>query len=252
MRNLKTQAFTLIELLVVISIIALLISILLPALQRAKRQSRNLQCMANLKSIGIGMAGYVADNDGRYPNPSSISVNIIYTLETYDGSNDPRQALVDMANDAAAEVWYCPFTKQRPRDNQKETEWSDSFILSYSADRHNVGYNCFFLIMESGFSTWLWDNTPNPDLDGDGQRDGPFEPGNSESAVIADSNTDWQVGSGGCGDWKEPYYASHVDVTKGCVAPPDSNVLYGDGHVNMHTSLTYYVQRGHAGGTYAF
>ena len=103
MRNRRTQAFTLIELLVVISIIALLISILLPALQRAKRQARVLQCMSNLKSIGIGMAGYVASYDGRYPNPSAISVSTIYSPETFTGENDNRQALVDMANDVAGQ-----------------------------------------------------------------------------------------------------------------------------------------------------
>ena len=240
-------------LLVVITIIALLISMLLPALQRAKRQARVLQCMANLRSIGIGMAGYVGENNGRYPNPSSISVSIIYTEETFNGENDNRQALVDMSNDVAAEVWYCPLATEGPQNNHVETEWSDSFMLGGGTDRHSVGYNCFFLIMEShSIATWGWENTPNPDLDGDGRRDGPFEPGNSESAVIADSNTDWQVGSGGCGDWKEPYFARHAGIKKGCIAPPDSDVLFGDGHATMHTSLKYYVHRSHANGTYAF
>ena len=82
MYNKTRHAFTLIELLMVISIIALLISILLAALQRAKRQARLLYCMSNLKQIGVGMAGYVAENNGHYPNPSSVSVNIIYTLKT--------------------------------------------------------------------------------------------------------------------------------------------------------------------------
>ena len=78
MYNKTRHAFTLIELLMVISIIALLISILLAALQRAKRQARLLYCMSNLKQIGVGMAGYVSENNGHYPNPSSVSVNIIY------------------------------------------------------------------------------------------------------------------------------------------------------------------------------
>ena len=60
MHEKKTSRFTLIEMLVVISIIALLISIRLPALQRAKRQTSVLYCMNNLKHISIGLAGYVA------------------------------------------------------------------------------------------------------------------------------------------------------------------------------------------------
>ena len=52
-RDNTQKAFTLIELLVVIAIIALLIEILLPALQRVKKQTRFIICKANLKQYGI-------------------------------------------------------------------------------------------------------------------------------------------------------------------------------------------------------
>lgn len=58
----KAHAFTLIELLVVISIIALLIAILLPALAKVRSSSRELVCLTQARSLGQGMIAYEADN----------------------------------------------------------------------------------------------------------------------------------------------------------------------------------------------
>ena len=61
------NAFTLVELLVVIGIIALLISILLPALNRAKEEANLIACQANLRNIGQLMASYSSENRGYLP-----------------------------------------------------------------------------------------------------------------------------------------------------------------------------------------
>lgn len=63
------QAFTLIELLVVISIVSLLISILLPALGKARLAAYNVKCLANLKQIGIAFVSYGADFGDSYIPP---------------------------------------------------------------------------------------------------------------------------------------------------------------------------------------
>ena len=71
----QNKAFTLIELLVVIAIIAILAALLLPALAAAKRKAQRINCVSNLKQVGIAFRLWEGDNGDRYPMNVSTAYN---------------------------------------------------------------------------------------------------------------------------------------------------------------------------------
>src|SRR5260370_5454107 len=85
------QAFTLVELLVVIGIIALLISILLPALSKARSAANTLACAANIHSILQGMHIYASQNGGAFPGSVNTSARFLWGADgyNYDEHNCP-------------------------------------------------------------------------------------------------------------------------------------------------------------------
>lgn len=77
----KRKAFTLIELLVVIAIIALLLAVVLPALNMAKEHARRLVCASNLRSIGQVLHTYAEEHNGYIPDPLYGSLRSDGTLQ---------------------------------------------------------------------------------------------------------------------------------------------------------------------------
>jgi len=91
----RASAFTLVELLVVIGIIALLISILLPALGKARAQAQTIACMANIRTILQGMRVYAAENNDSIPGSVWTTGRFLYTdpvlgtASSYNETNTP-------------------------------------------------------------------------------------------------------------------------------------------------------------------
>ena len=78
----RRSIFTLIELLVVIAIIAILASILLPALNQARNKAHSIKCTSNLKQLGMSLLLYVNDHDSRPPPQFSKPGYLIYWNQT--------------------------------------------------------------------------------------------------------------------------------------------------------------------------
>ncbi|MBN1509052.1 MAG: prepilin-type N-terminal cleavage/methylation domain-containing protein [Sedimentisphaerales bacterium] len=105
------KAFTLIELLVVVSIIALLISILLPSLQRVHKQAMSIGCQANLRQWGILYATYTSQNNGYLP-PLLDSVPTDWAASNWMGSSGIPHARLCIAEGgsfaAFKGIFCCP------------------------------------------------------------------------------------------------------------------------------------------------
>lgn len=105
--NNKQKAFTLIELLVVIAVIAVLMGILMPALNRVREQARTVRCIGNHKQWGLIMTTMAAENDG------------VFLDEWHDRgywfTNELPMKLKDWTEN---KIWMCPTTKQNMFDRQ--------------------------------------------------------------------------------------------------------------------------------------
>ena len=115
--RLSLHGFTLIELLVVISIIALLVSILMPALSKAREQAKQAVCLFNLRSLGMGWGMYATDNDGKimagcdWGDPGWVG-DMATTTPTIEEQLDSIRAGALFDYMETVDVYHCPGAKK--------------------------------------------------------------------------------------------------------------------------------------------
>lgn len=154
------SGFTLIELLVVISIIALLVSILMPALGRARDQARNVICLVNTRQQGLGMKLYSADHSDKYPFASAPGwfpfggmMNWTGTFSYVPGEFEPVNQMALFVGNyiTQPDVFYCPAARVGNFGYiNREDHW-DYAAENYSAPEH-FGYRCYATSV--GYTTW--------------------------------------------------------------------------------------------------
>jgi len=139
----KSKGFTLIEIMVVISIIIILAGLLMPAFNRARNQAKKVECINNLKNIGIAMHSFAMDNDGDFPGNVDILADdgylegdrtIIlvcpYDDADYDYDGDSFTITNSNANVAVAE---CSGTDPHGGSNPYNILYGDGHVASNSA-----------------------------------------------------------------------------------------------------------------------
>ena len=111
-RSNRKSGFTLIELLVVIAIIALLISLLVPSLSRAKDLVKKVSCASNVRNMGLAITQYHMDFDGWLPRQQAPGTDFCEELSRYMGYEGHQWFIGDWWEPDAPEGWVCPSEKK--------------------------------------------------------------------------------------------------------------------------------------------
>jgi len=141
MRNRENKAFTLIELLIVISIIALLLAILMPALGAARSGSLALACKSNLRQLLIANIGYATENDGFYvPAASDMWDNA--GLHRWHGQRDTLDEPFDPLRGPLIGYLADGRTKECPLRVEfvKGRDWNTNFEQGCGGYGYNMTY----------------------------------------------------------------------------------------------------------------
>lgn len=266
MRQKKARGFTLIELLVVVAIIALLISILLPSLARARELSKRTVCAANVRGIGTGFATYATGNNDEYPIPAAISpaTGVTDTGAVYAGQTGYKRGISptgtpDLGETTTAEstcsttraFWFlirsgasspksfiCPSTDDQPSsDDNPQDYWdfgngNNTTATALTTPTTNAAYKTVSYGYQVPFGR---NGKPSPSVD----QDMALVADKSPASQVLEASKAYPNGitqdptvpdaNSPPDEWRRWNSANHGGFLDG----EGQNVMYNDGHVDF-------------------
>ena len=154
----RKKGFTLIELLVVIAIIALLLSIILPSLRKAKGMAKKIVCTSGMHQLGLAMIAYTDDHDAKFPAVDRVSSG----GWLFDVPYIAGDAIIDYAGQ---EVMFCP--SNRRGDDLMEDFYAIFLRYADASDRPDPqlansgwGLTDYFWMLSWGYRQAISDENP--------------------------------------------------------------------------------------------
>lgn len=262
-----SAGFTLIELLVVISIIALLMAIMMPALSKVRNSAQITVCGSNLKQIATGLNLYASDQ-GQYPTRNVGFPRLAdRKVRGAASSNDMRQMVVKYIASEGSGLLHCPAVRSKKAetrpgivetavysnhvDDEDRAKWARYFTIatfdpdtgaSYGGEpAYMMTYNVFAgLGGDNDYSAGMsydWKNSGNVQTNRS-----PKIQGSSKDVIAADMQERWNA-NGGLSRSNHAKTWESADAPGGKLVFVSANVACGDGHVELRKELKNWVQR---------
>lgn len=256
----KKRAFTLVELLVVIAVIALLLAVILPSLQRAKEQARQIYCKNNLRQMAHAALVYATNHDGYYPISRYTQTGIALVPDesmvcVVEPSDEPQTEMITygycwdfttITSNAAKEIipgllWEGDTTQQVQQcpSYKGADNWNGAAYSGYNYNTSYIGHgegesvssDYTGKVISAGSSTVILPakshqlrSTARCILFGDGHYSGGANK-LMRSPFIWDGDTDWTLRTGG---------------TQGFRHNGQTDIAWADGHVTAQNE--YYTE----------